>query len=368
MSKTFKLIEPGHTEEPQSASAQPATATDWTLCFIYQETTAESLTDPSQNQREIKGSIYSTFIENLNRFNELGLLPKSFLLDRLDEGSGAEAALSTNNARYHKTCKLRYNKTKLHRAEKRHLAIGVDEEEKVASRKRTRSLSCSSSTETKPEECFFCGEAPGTAGLHEAATFQLDSRVRSCALIVDDMELLTKLNAGDMVAQEAKYHRNCLLNLYNRARKTREMAGKGADNERTIAGLAFAELVMFIEDAHVDDEVAPVFKLADLVQLYTARMEQLGVKLDSRVHSTRLKERVLAHFPNMRAERRGRDVLLAFTDDFGDALAKPCELDSDIDAVHLARAAQIVRRHIIGDSVFSGFPAGCQQDSVPPTQ
>ena len=98
MSKSFKLIEPGHTEASQSVSAQAATVTDWTLCFICQETTTESLTNPSQNQQEDKGSIYSTLIEHLNRFNELGLLPKSFLLDRLDEGSGAEAALNTNNA------------------------------------------------------------------------------------------------------------------------------------------------------------------------------------------------------------------------------------------------------------------------------
>ena len=48
-------------------------------------------------------------------------------------------------------------------------------------------------------------------------------------------------------------------------------------------------------------------------------------------------------------------------------LAKACELDSDFEALHLPRAAQIVRRHIIGDAkVFNGFPTGCQQDSVPP--
>jgi len=52
------------------------------------------------------------------------------------------------------------------------------------------------------------------------------------------------------------------------------MAGKGADDRCTIAAtLAFAELVMFIEDAHIDDGTAPVFKLADLVQLYMARKE-----------------------------------------------------------------------------------------------
>jgi len=88
------------------------------------------LTNPSENQQEDKGSIYSTLIGHLNRFNELGLLPKSFLLDRLDEG-GAEAALNTNNAQYHKT----------YIAEKKHLAIGVDEEEKITAHKRTCTLS-----------------------------------------------------------------------------------------------------------------------------------------------------------------------------------------------------------------------------------
>ena len=49
-----------------------------------------------------------------------------------------------------------------------------------------------------------------------------------------------------MVAQDAKYHRNYLMNLYNRARK---MTDKGEDDKQTIAGHAFAELVMFIEEA-----------------------------------------------------------------------------------------------------------------------
>ena len=146
------------------------------------------------------------------------------------------------------------------------------------------------------------------------------------------------------------------------------MAGKRADDEQAIARLAFAELLVFIEEAHMDDETFPVFKLADLAQLYTSRMEQLGVKHEGRAGCTQpVLSRLLAHFPNMCAQHQGRDVLLAFNEDIGDALAKACELDSGLDAIHLARAAQIVRRHIIGDAkVFNGFPAGCQQDSVSP--
>ena len=104
--------------------------------------------------------------------------------------------------------------------------------------------------------------------------------------------------------------------------------------------------------------MASVFKLADLAQFYTSRMEQLGVKHDGRDY--------LLTFLTC-AQHQGRDVLLAFNEDLGDALAKACELDRYLDGIHLARAAQIVRRHIFGDAkVFNGFHAGCQQDSVLP--
>ena len=51
----------------------------------------------------------------------------------------------------------------------------------------------------------------------------------------------------------------------------------------------------------------------------------------------------------------------------GEALGKACEQDCDTEAVHLARAAQIVRRYMFEDTDrFSGpFQGGCQEDSVP---
>lgn len=48
---------------------------------------------------------------------------------------------------------------------------------------------------------------------------------------------------------------------------------------------------------------------------------------------------------------------MAFEEDLGAALDKACELDSDSNAVHLARAAHIVRRHMFGEAKpFTGFP------------
>ena len=68
------------------------------------------------------------------------------------------------------------------------------------------------------------------------------------------------------------------------------MKAKGLEStgeEELMSRLAFAELVMYIEEARYSNEdKVPVFKLSDLAQLYVSRMEQLGVRLDARVHTT----------------------------------------------------------------------------------
>ena len=132
--------------------------------------------------------------------------------------------------------------------------------------------------------------------------------------------------------------------------------------------IVFAELVIYIEEARFEESTAPVFKLADIAELYSLRLQQLGVTVtnEKRMHTTRLKQRLLARFPDMLAQSKGRDVLLVFDEDVGYALGKACEKDTDNDAVHLARAAQIVRRHMFDPNTFTGsFKESCQENSVP---
>jgi hypothetical protein len=45
-------------------------------------------------------------------------------------------------------------------------------------------------------------------------TMQLNTRLHQCAQNLQDQNLLAKLSAGDVVAQELKYHRACLTSLY----------------------------------------------------------------------------------------------------------------------------------------------------------
>jgi len=85
-----------------------------------------------------------------------------------------------------------------------------------------------------------------------------------------------------MIAIEAKYHKNCLSTLYNRARQATSQDSTG-DEDNCLHGIAFAELVAFMEEVSSDEDNAPVFKLADLAQLYKVKLEQLGVVMDSRV-------------------------------------------------------------------------------------
>ena len=75
-----------------------------------------------------------------------------------------------------------------------------------------------------------------------------------------------------------------------------------------------------IEDVRTDTEVTPIFKLADLVCLYATRLKQLGNKEESRIHSTKLKERLLSYFPDMQAHKQGRNVVLIANHDIGQAL------------------------------------------------
>lgn len=202
------------------------------------------------------------------------------------------------------TCMLRYNTTMLRRAEKRTHPSPEDTRRDDVPHKHSRLRSSSTDASGSKTSCFFCGQSAGSDDLHEASTFQIDRCVRESAALVEDTLLLAKLSMGDMVALEAKYHTKCLLALYNRARKVKTDAQQERDREREISGIVFAELVMHIEETSLEASTAPVFKLADLAHLYMSRMEQFGVVNDARVNTTRLKQRVLAHFPDLRAHNK----------------------------------------------------------------
>ena len=97
------------------------------------------------------------------------------------------------------------------------------------------------------------------------------------------------------------------------------------------------------EDCSSDQPL--LLKLADHVKMYLARLEQLGVSVAGRIHSTELKNRILVQFPDMQAHKSGRDVYLAFQDDIVLALNKAYNTNYDDEAIILAKNANIIHRH-----------------------
>ena len=139
MSKTFKLVDSG-LPAPSTSSRQ-VIVTNWKLCMLCQEEKAEPLTCPSKSKRKDVGSGYRSLAEKLNEFNALGQL--SIPLERLDEGQGVEMTMVANDGQYHQSCRLKYNNSKLKRAEKRALKIDIDDKdlEVITPCKRSRSQS-----------------------------------------------------------------------------------------------------------------------------------------------------------------------------------------------------------------------------------
>ena len=72
-------------------------------------------------------------------------------------------------------------------------------------------------------------------------------------------------------------------------------------------GIGLAELVSYIEDAHMNALVALVFKLTNLENQYSTRLKQLGTKEVGRIHSSKLKNLILGYFPDMEVHKQGRD-------------------------------------------------------------
>ena len=62
---------------------------------------------------------YQMLAKHIPVFNEVNVLPIPMDIQRLDDGTGIDATLIGNNAKYHNSCRIRFNNTKLLRVQKR---------------------------------------------------------------------------------------------------------------------------------------------------------------------------------------------------------------------------------------------------------
>ena len=178
-----------------SPSPSDTLTTDWSKCVLCQVDSKEQLTCPTD-------AGYKTIAENILQFNELHCMPVQIDVTRLDHGNGVESTFKEQNAKWHKSCYLKFGKSKLERAKERKRKS--NEEATTSKQIFTRSSTGEAHTyipvDSKSPVCFFCSKPETNEKLHEVSTFQVDFRVRKCAHELQDEDLLAKLSAGDLIA------------------------------------------------------------------------------------------------------------------------------------------------------------------------
>jgi len=248
------------------------------------------------------------FLRNVGEFRKLQCLPCNVRFD-LDDLS----AFVENGASWHKTCYLKFNNTKLDRERNRphkrpatRCATGDPEPSRP---KRQRIAT---------DVCFFCLNG-GT--LSNFSTMEADRRVRMIAAELADDSLLSRLSGGgDLIAMDTSL-------------------ASGTE----------------------------IFKLSELHSLYTTRLSNQGIS--TYVHRTRLKERILEHFPDCTEQSDGKNVLLIFDQCMKVLLQDAVKVRNFTDdALIPAKAAKIICRDLFYHRAYrfnGSFPHDGQNKSVP---
>jgi len=155
--------------------------TDWFKCCLCQGDTIESLISSAEG--------YQMLTKNIPLFNEVNALPIPTDIRRLDDGTRIHATLIGNNAKYHNSCRIKFNNTKLLRVQKRvksHVPSTSLEESLKFFKGSIDLPESSTSTRIDMFQCSLCDKHSPMSDLREAMTMKLYQRLRDCAATLQD--------------------------------------------------------------------------------------------------------------------------------------------------------------------------------------
>ena len=158
-----------------------------------------------------------------------------------------------------------------------------------------------------------------------------------------------------MIAKEVMYHSKCLLALYGRSeQKSCVFDDNENDFENQVHGQVLAELALYmklqmkIKDIlffflifYIKDK-GYILKLINIANLYKTRVRELGGHRPDRVHTTKLKQRLMLHIKTLKEfQDSNNDSYLEFNGDVGKVLIKFCEKSYDDEAFVLSEVAKL---------------------------
>ena len=301
-------------DEQPSTSKDSKPIVNWEECILCQKVSSSKLQCPADTRRKDVGQGYRTFADILQQFIELDALPISIPhIDQLDEGNGLQSTLSERKAKWHKDCQLLFTKTQLDRAFDRGSKCRCGDHNEGSHKKLTRQSM--NTAKNKKTFCFFCDQ-PGTLAvdLHQVMTEDVDQKMSNYIHLLGDEKLLTELGTGDLIAQDAVYHKQCMVKFTKQAEKHLAKDENQSSDERLVSYLS----------QHIDEQLSAkdfgIIKLSDICKMYSSKLHKYGIESGTRVHSTRLKERLLSMNPDISAHTLGRETAFDLREDVGPAL------------------------------------------------
>lgn len=182
--------------------------------------------------------------------------------------------------------------------------------------------------------------------LHAIKTSYLSEKLVRASEALSDSKLISMQVAGDFISNGAKYHKICLTTYFNRWRSKinyeENQLSFSTESEKENKALALAELIDFMESTKLNDS-SVVFKLSDLTKAYFQHLNL--TEENCNIHSTRLKEKLMAIFPDLQEYSDGKEVYLIFKEDICNTIKSSIK-DQESEAPILAKAVSIIKREI----------------------
>ena len=128
---------------------------------------------------------------------------------------------------------------------------------------------------------------------------------------LQDTALLVKIEEGDLIALDAKYHLACLTQLRNRHRSLMRESQQhpySLGEEKKKQARVFAELITYIKNSVEDGTFC--FKFSELRHLFENHLLDFGINKE--MSKVLFKEKILEHFPEAQAQSDGNNTILVF--------------------------------------------------------
>ena len=302
--------------------------TDWKKCFICQKsrkgTNKEKVRSTTEGLQGI-GAVIQKLIDN----NEIDIVV-SRLIEEVNDASITNVLLE-NEACYHHTCILQYNK-KEKECNKKDSSQGSENENVPRTSKRI-------SVERRLGElkCLFCSNEDTFENLCEAGTRHATKRKadgthaqekakkwREMALTLGNEDIAQKLAVGDLASNELFYHNECLTEFHNIYNKTLKESDTVSETNR-VKWCEASALSKVINSIYEKDRENPgsSFSVKSLEQQYIELLHQQGIKYSS--HVTRFADKLVVNVEGLIKDTSNKTTMVYLQKNISSMMYSMCD-------------------------------------------